>query len=717
MDEKIFNALNDLGAALDAVAQALTGGSAQSDSVKILQKIDNIDKRFDALANGVKSIKSDTQEILKNQKALQKISSDKQNKTDIFKISGEKKEKIKDGVNSVLMIAAGVLAIGIAFKLIGSVNFLSVIALSIALPLVAIAFEKIAQLKDLNKADLKHLFLITVTMATSIMVASWALALVAPLSIGQGLTAIFIAGTFALISLHMDKIVDATKKVEIKNLWKMPLVLFTVGLSMALASQVMRGIHPISFAQGLTAILIAGTFAVISYGIEKITTGIKNIKPSDIKTMPEVLITLAFSITAASWVMNAIVPISVWQGLTAILIAGVFAVISYGIEKLVKGIKNITPDEAIDMPFILIPVAISIAASSIIMQAIIPITFEQGMTAIGVAAALAIMSLSMPMLAYAIEKTSLKNAAIMPFILPLIALAIVGAAYAFNLMPDIKEGALIGAIEVSLAIAIAAIAVGGAAWVLAKIGVETLVEGGIGILIVAATLMLSSWLISNGNYENYPSLDWAEGVGLSLVAFGISAAALGFIAMTGVGAVALLAGAGCVLALAAVVVGADYILSQGTFGKNYPSLEWSKGVGESLAAFGSILSNMGLGGIALNLIGNLLGTGPVDIAKQMVDVNKQFTGVEFTNYPSLDWANSVTTLMKEFVSISASQGIGDFLSDKLLSSGPESIAKQIVSVDNIFTGHTFGAGIPDGYMMSLSNNIKAYVDLIEFFQL
>ena len=61
------------------------------------------------------------------------------------KVSDKKQIKnIKTGVSTVLLIAGAVLAIGLAFKVVGSVNFAAVISLSIAMPLIAIAFSEIA---------------------------------------------------------------------------------------------------------------------------------------------------------------------------------------------------------------------------------------------------------------------------------------------------------------------------------------------------------------------------------------------------------------------------------------------------------------------------------------------------------------------------------------------------------------------------------------------
>jgi hypothetical protein len=779
MDVKIISALNDLTLALDAVAESLKDKSAKSEAGKILQSINNIDKKMESISNGLKSIKKDTTQILKNQETLLKISKDKK-ETKLFEISGENKAKIKDGVNTVISIAAGVLAIGVAFKLIGSVDFLSVIALSIALPLIAMSFEKISEMKGLKKEDMKNLFFVTVTMAASITAASWIMTLIAPISISQGLTAILIAGTFALIGMSIEKLTKSVEKIKPKDIENLPKILIKTALAITGASWIMKLIMPISFAQGLTAILIAGTFAVISYGIEKIVSGIKKIEPGDIANLPEVLITFALAITGASWIMKLIMPISFNQGLTAILIAGTFAVISYGIEKIVKATKDIKAEDVVDLPFVLIAFSVAITASSVIMQLVQPIKYEQFLTAIGIAATFAVMSLSLPLLAMAVKMTSLKDAFLMVGILPLLALAVVGVSYVLQKLQIVDSNVLLNMVEQSLAIAISAAAIGGTAFLLSKIGVTALIQGGIAVVGLAAVIAASSWVLSMGNYDGkYPTLEWAEGVGLSLVAFGVAVAGLGLIAITGIGTAALLAGAAAVLGLAGVIVATSYILKTGVYDDNYPKVDWAKGVGESLAAFGSVLANMGLGGLALNLIGNFLGNGPVAIAQQIVDVNSKFSGVKFEDYPdtnwaegvakslvyfgsitssiglggmamnkigewlgngpvdiaeqivnvskklsegvygiypNTDWVTGVTTLIAQFAAITSSQDLGDILSNKLLGSVPESIAEQIKSVSLILSGGTYTTGLPDGYMKSLSDNVRMYVDLVEYLE-
>ena len=84
---------------------------------------------------------------MKLKEVLMQKKKENDKKTGLFEESGEdpKKEgQIKKGVTTILLIAVAVLAIGLAFKLVGKIDFLSVVGLSLAVVLMAIAFEKIA---------------------------------------------------------------------------------------------------------------------------------------------------------------------------------------------------------------------------------------------------------------------------------------------------------------------------------------------------------------------------------------------------------------------------------------------------------------------------------------------------------------------------------------------------------------------------------------------
>jgi len=133
MDKKLLEALNNLSVALEDIADILAKKQSTSSTGAALESGD-LSKNLKEIDAGIKSIKADTQEILKGQKTIlemsRKNSADKK-KTPMEEIGGDKKQEsnLKKGLGTILLIAVAVLAIGLAFKLVGKIDFLSVISL------------------------------------------------------------------------------------------------------------------------------------------------------------------------------------------------------------------------------------------------------------------------------------------------------------------------------------------------------------------------------------------------------------------------------------------------------------------------------------------------------------------------------------------------------------------------------------------------------------
>ncbi len=735
MDVKIVSALNDLTLALDAVAESLKDKSAESESGKILQSIDNIDKKMESISNGLKSIKKDTTQILKNQETLLKISNDKKTDSKLFETAGKNKAKIKDGVSTVLLIAAGVLAIGLAFKIIGSVDFFSVIALSIALPLIAIAFEKISEMKELKKADMKNIFFVTVTMAASITAASWIMRMILPISIAQGLTAIFISGIFYLTTLNLEKIRLATLFLKNDEMKKMGLVLL-----------------------GITGVIVA-----------------------------------------SSWLFQAIMPISFAKGLTAIIISGIFYLITLNLEKIRLATLFLKNDEMKKMGLILLGLSGAIVASSWLFQAIAPITIEKALSAIAVAGVLAIIALALPSLALAVRLVSLKDAYLMVGILPAVALAMMVSSHIIALgnykednYPSLDWALGVGASI--LAFGLATIGLGYAT--MTGIGYVAMIVGGVAVLLLSGIIVVASQALTYGDYKsNYPSLDWAEGVGASILTFGLATIGLGafILGSLGAGLLVLAAGAKGVMTVATAIKDASLILKDGEYTKG-PTKDWAEGISLSLGAFAPIFKTLfdrgiigifkkgpsaedfaeaiktiskgivaageffsktpdiwkggptkdwaeGVGGAigafapvfdALSESYGLFGSGPStdDMIKAMRSISEGIVSVAsyfkdipdniWTGGPDETWSGKISSALQAFAPVfdylnQNTSWLSGADTDKLRTA-VVSIAYGMVEAANSLNEGKFTANIPEGYMKSLSDNVKMYVDLVEYLE-
>lgn len=128
-DQDLIKNLENFTESLEGVVelmkqQAEKGGDATNKVMSALdsERIETIVADMETLIKSNKEIKNTQDKILEEIKA-----SRKQKESGMFdKIEGkENKSKIKDGIQTVILIAGGVLAIGLAFKLIGQVDFLS----------------------------------------------------------------------------------------------------------------------------------------------------------------------------------------------------------------------------------------------------------------------------------------------------------------------------------------------------------------------------------------------------------------------------------------------------------------------------------------------------------------------------------------------------------------------------------------------------------------
>jgi hypothetical protein len=739
MDKKLLDAFNNLSKALDLLANTLDknkkskeSGSATGDALKN-KEIKDIATQIKDISDGVKSLKSDNKKILANQKTLLDLARKPQkgveSKTGAVEDAGDpnKNKRIKDGALMIVGIAVAVLAIGLAFKLIGKIDVGSVLALSLAIPLIAYAFERVSKLK-LNYRDILSTSLALIAIAGVLTIASFIMQYIRPISFAQGFTAIFIATTFVAISFGIRRIVDGFKSINPIQLIKLPVILITLSLAITGASMIMQGIIPITFTQGLTAIFIAATFAVVSFGISKLVSGLKDITSEQIIELPIVLITLALAITVASIIMQAITPITIAQGLTAILIAATFAVVSFGIGKLLSGLKDVTVGEIIELPLVLVTLSIAIVASSYILQLTMPIKFGTLLSVIEIALTMAIASTIIGLSIFVLKKLGLKPKDILEGgeSIVLIAATITASSWILALGTYTNPPDFMWALQAGLSILVFGLAVVGMALVMTKlgIGVEALVEGGIAVLGIAVVIAASSQILGLGSYGNAPTFEWAEGVGMSLLVFGLATLALGAAIefSGGLAAGALLLGAPAVLGIAALIVGSAAILSTGNYGK-YPTLDWAEGVGLSLLAFGlgalviggAILATVGLGKLALSMGQDAI----LSIASTIVETSKIFANGTWNGGPTFEWALGVSMAIGAFYPLIDKLNTGGLFS--LFTGGLKSediintitgVATGLVIARDVLQEGTWTGGPTPEWAQAVSTGLSAFMPLI-----
>src|SRR5574343_98491 len=529
MDKKLLDSLNNLSMALDQIADALKDKGAQGQSATgDALRSGNFVKQIEAIDAGVKQLQEDNKKILKNQETIIALSKQKTSKVESIEQSGErgKSEKIKDGVKTVLMIATGVLAIGLAFKLVGSVDFVSVLALSISLPLIAIAFQKIAEMKDLTPKQMINLVGVTVGMSTALMLSSWILQAVRPVGLFQLFTAVAIGAAFAILSVNLDKLVKGVEKTETKHLWKLPLVLVAAATAIAASSWILSTIKPIGLFQFFTAMFIAATFVVISYGLSKILKSLGKASIGKIILLPLVLVAISTAIMASSYILAKTQPLSGGLLLNILAQSVVMGVLAFTMGGAMKFLGTMNIGQMLKGSLALLLVSTSLMLASWILSV--------GKYEV------------YPSLAWTIGV----SAAMLPFAIGLVAL-------------------------------------GGIA--MTGIGFAAMALGGLAILMVAASVVATSHILNEGNYDTFPTVNWSLGVALSMTTFTAGMVALGALILGtfGIGAWILSAGADAMNTIAQTIVDVSHILAGGNY-KAGPTKDWSAGISLAIGAFAPV---------------------------------------------------------------------------------------------------------------------------------
>ena len=702
MDKQLLDALNNLGKGLDLLVAALDKKEQTTTATSNALKSGDFGKQLAEISVSLKSVKADTQEILKKQDtilAMQKSKSAEKNQIEETGDDPKKQNSIKTGVTTILLIATAVLAIGLALKIVGHIDFVSVIGLGIAIVLISNAFTKVAEAK-LKEEDAIVTGKVIVVMAIAITVSSWVLGMVRSISMTQALSAILIAGVFTVASYGTAQLVKAFKGMSPEEALKasmiMPLVLVATSVSIAFSSWALSFVKPIGFGQAITAILIAGMFTVVSYGLAKLINSFKDISLNDAlkasMLMPVVLIATSIAISASSWVLSFIKPIGFTQALTAILIAGMFTIISYGMGKLLSAFKDITPSKAatiaVALPLLLIGMSMAIAGSSYFLSQVTPMkSFDQFITILGISLLFVVFALTLKLMSPVIENLKASTVILVPLLFTTLSIAILASSQILSKTESIPFSKMINILAFSVVFGIASVVLGGAAFILSKVGIDKILEGGVAIVILAGVVMVSSLLIAEGNYnENtYPSWKWALGVTTSILGFGLAAAVLGALVMSGVGAVAMLAGAAAILAVAGVIVLTSKILEKGNYAQ-YPDLGWATGVGLTMTAFGAaiiglgimIVGTMGIGALAL-VVGSAAVLGIAETIVMTADILRKGN---FTGGPTKAWAEGISVALAAFSPIYKmlmDQGILDIL---LGGPTPQKFADAIMTVSS-----------------------------------
>jgi ABC-type spermidine/putrescine transport system permease subunit II len=657
MDKKLLQALDNIGSGLEMLVDALKSKEEGSSSTGAALKQGDFGKQLQEINAGIKLIKKDTEQILKNQQTIIALSKEKR-KDVIEEAGGDKKKEsqIKKGVTTIILIATAVLAIGLALKLVGPVDVLSAIGLGLAMVAIGFAFAKVAEAtKEFGYKEILMASLSMIAMATAITISSWIMSLIKPISITQALTAVFIGGVFSVVAFGMKKMLDAFKGIPIGTLVKsaifLPLILPAIALGIALASYAFSLVKPIGFVQAISSIFIGAIFAVVSYGMRNMLRSFKGMSTKELIEasifLPLILPAIALGIAGASYALTLVQPVGLIQWFTSILIGALFVVLSFGMVNIVKAMSKVDWKDIPKIPVFFVTMATAIMLSSHVLQYTADIDWLM--------------------------------------MLKIAALGIIIAGLTFVMVPAFK--------------------------ILGKMDATQLLKGGLAIVIVAAAVMVSSHILSVGNYDIYPSLGWILGVGASIAAFGIAAVLLGTQALNPF----FYAGMGVTLLVAATVMAASHILAGGDY-ESHPSLGWVMGVGGALTLFG--IAAILLGFQAINPLFYLGMDMTLQVAETIVETSKVLSKGKYDVTGFSDWTKSVALLYATFTPIMIVLGVIGLANAVVSFFGPDpwkmaqsmilDIASTIVSVSHVLSTGNWKQGPTEDWAKGVSIAIGAF---------
>jgi len=708
MDKQLLKALDNLSVGLEQLVEALNNkGESKTDTGSALQSGD-FGKSLEQISVDIQSIKTDTQEILKNQQTIISLFKQKKDEKKTEEMEGgdpKKESKIKKGLASILLIAVAVLAIGMAFKLVGKVNILSVLALGIGIVLVAYAFERVSKIKGptggpmtIKEAAIVSAIMVIASLAVT--VSSWVLSKIKPLTIPQILTAASIALLFTIVTPAICKLIKSMTTEEqiefrgmkiksssmsfgtvLKAAVMLPLLMVAMSIGITLSSMILSRITPISIPKALTAILIGVMFAIVAKGIAGLITSLTTSQEASgggfgfktssigmakmaavILGLPLIMYMIAKGITWSSHVLNEIKPIGFRQAITAILIAAMFAVVSMGMAKLINSLEGTDPVAILLLPIVLVAISFAIAYSAQIFS-----DYKSSFNSLGygtifkillVGATISIIAFIMSFAVNKLKNLNLDTVLLIPIFFVTMSMGLALSAFILakpvfkKSFDSLNYSTIFKILLVGFAMGVTTVLVAFASKFLQKIDLKTVILLPLLFTLMSLALSVSAFIFSKfkSSFDKlsftmiFKILVFGVVLAIVMVVFAIATKIIGKL----VKPVDALKGGLVIIILAAVIAVASLILSIGSY-KKFPSLKWALGVGLSLAAFGVAALLLGSAVFGPQAFVFLAGLAAILVVSATIMVASHILNAgNYKKFPSLKWAVAVGLLLGTF---------------------------------------------------------------------
>lgn len=709
MDKQLLNALDNLSVGLQALVEALNNKGSSETGVGGAMQSGDFGKSLEQISVEIKSIKTDTQQILKNQQTIIGLFNQKKEEKQPDAIEGsaepKKESKIKKGLASILLIAIAVLAIGMAFKIVGKVDLMSVISLGIGIVLVAFAFERVSKIKGptggpMTIKESAIISAIMVIASIAITISSKILSKISPITIPQILTAASIALLFTIVTPAICKLIKSMTTEEqiefrgmkiksssmsfmtvLKASVMLPLLMVAMSIGITLSSKILSQITPISIPKALTAILIGVMFAVVAKGIAGLITALTTSQEASgggfgfktqsigmakmaaiILGLPLIMFMIAKGITLSSHVLNEIKPIGFRQAITAILIAAMFAVVSMGMAKLINSLEGTDPVAILLLPIVLVAISFAIAYSAKIFSdyksSFNKLGYETIFKILLVGATISIIAFIMSFAVNKLKNLDLATVLLIPIFFVTMSMGLALSAFILakpvfkKSFDSLNYSTIFKILLVGFAMGVTTVLVAFASKFLQKIDLKTVILLPLLFTLMSLALSVSAFIFSKFK-SSFNSLSFTMifkilvfGVVLAIVmvVFAVATKIIGKL----VKPVDALKGGLVIIILAAVIAVASLILSIGSY-KKFPSLKWALGVGLSLAAFGVAALLLGSAVFGPQAFVFLAGLAAILVVTATIMVASHILNAgNYKKFPSLKWAVAVSLLLGTF---------------------------------------------------------------------
>jgi hypothetical protein len=360
--------------------------------------------------------------------------------------------------------------------------------------------------------------------------------------------------------------------------------------------------------------------------------------------MPIVLVAVSYAIMKSSDFIRNVKPIGFQQAFSSIVIAGVFALIGFGLGKMLKAFDKLSPVEAITFaliaPIILIGISYAIMKSSEFIRNVQPVGFQQFFASAVIALVFVILSFGIKQIVKAFDRISLlditKAAVFAPIILIAMSYAIMESSqYIRNVQPigiqQFFASIMISIIFVAMSFAVKFI-VKNTKGITAKDmvkGALILVAMGVGIL--AASLLIK--MIPNISNSQFGSF-----VKLSLVMVSLAGIAFAITKITkNISQKDMIKASLVIVALAITIALTSQILSMGDYSK-FPTVPWTLSTAFTIGVFGLVASGLGFLIKKIGVKEFLIGAVAIVVLGAVIALTSQILSMgDYTKYPSFGW--------------------------------------------------------------------------------